>query len=426
VASRTGDILLVDLATGEVRERMIAGKNGAYAGAIMAVLISPDGSTLWTEGHEGDVLAWDLTGRRRLAAGRDLPVPLDSGRVVADGQVAQVFAWNAPGEPATVAVLDATTGEVLVDEFPAKADARPDGPSALAGGITPDGSTALIGWTPARTGTARLRAVAVASGEQRFETALPWWPNGLDASRSEAFVAGVGGVVRVDLASGRITAQRDLPAGAYARSVQATVEVSPDGRSVAVSRDHEVLVLDAGTLATIASWPLGDDEVAHAMAWLPDGSALAFGGEQARLYVRNVPDGRERFHPGSVSALITDLAVSPDGTLLAALSTDGGVVLVDAASGDPIGRPLRDPPVGNAGLVRFADDGRALEVSGNLKRAYRYPIDIDTLIARACRIAAREPTAGEWTSMHGAEPQRPTCGDLATATLPPVPDAEAT
>ena len=181
------------------------------------------------------------------------------------------------------------------------------------------------------------------------------------------------------------------------------MEVSPDGRTVAVSRDHEVLILDAGTLETIRSLPSGDDESTNAMAWLPDGSGLALGGDQGLISVP-VRDGSvlvepRRVFPGSVS----EITVSPDGSTIAVLGGAGAVlggagavVLIDIASGEPIGKPLKQGlDVGSHGLLQFSDDGDYLDVLGEYKRAYRYPIDTALLIARACRIAAREPTPAE-------------------------------
>lgn len=183
------------------------------------------------------------------------------------------------------------------------------------------------------------------------------------------------------------------------------------------------MVLEAGTLDTITSWPLGDYETAKAMAWLPDGSGVAFGGDQGRLSVRAIRGGQDLIEPRQVvPAWISEVAVSPDGRLIAVLGGDGTVVLIDNATGEPIGKPLKAGlDVGRYGFVQFTDDGKAFEVFSEFKRAYRYPIDTTLLIARACRIAARQPTPAEWTAMHGSDPQRPTCGALAAAAMPPPP-----
>jgi hypothetical protein len=104
------------------------------------------------------------------------------------------------------------------------------------------------------------------------------------------------------------------------------------------------------------------------------------------------------------------MAVNPDGSLLALLGGDGEVVLWDVATGQPIGEPLVAGRDIAWGWVRFTPDGAALEALYDTRRAYRFPIDTESLIARACLIAAREPSAAEWASMHGDRPQRPTCG----------------
>ena len=114
---------------------------------------------------------------------------------------------------------------------------------------------------------------------------------------------------------------------------------------------------------------------------------------------------------------VLDIAANPNGSLLALHGTDGEVVLWDVAAAEPVGEPLVPDP-GNAwGWVRFTPDGAALEALYDSQRAYTYPIDTETLVTRACRLAAREPTADEWASMHGDQPQEPLCGKRTEATL---------
>jgi hypothetical protein len=72
------------------------------------------------------------------------------------------------------------------------------------------------------------------------------------------------------------------------------------------------------------------------------------------------------------------------------------------------------------GWIRFGSDDRGefIEVQYETGLAVRYPIDTNTLIARACAIAGREPTPSEWSAMHGDTPQRATCGNDAADLLP--------
>jgi hypothetical protein len=84
-----------------------------------------------------------------------------------------------------------------------------------------------------------------------------------------------------------------------------------------------------------------------------------------------------------------------------------------------VGEPLVPARDAGWGWIWFGTDDRGefIEVQYESAQAVRYPIDTETLIARACAIAGREPTTAEWQAMHGDTPQRPTCGALSDDTL---------
>ena len=228
----------------------------------------------------------------------------------------------------------------------------------------------------------------MATGAIRHDVELPWWPNGIAATTdgTAALVAGVGGVVRIDLATGAVDARIDLPEVSWYTEVQATVAPSPDGRHVAVARGPRIEILDTGDLHQVQTWQAGQYDDVLALQWLDDGRALAFGGKLGRLEIRAFPDGQTLVAPRQVfPGFVLDIAVNPNGSLLALHGTDGEVVLWDVAAAEPVGEPLVPDP-GNAwGWVRFTPDGAALEALYDSKRAYTYPIDTETLVTRACR-----------------------------------------
>ncbi len=417
LGSMTGSVVVADPVTGEVRETFSGGHNGA----ILGVVVTPDGRTAWTAGRDGDLIAWDLSGQRRLAVGRDLPLAVTSGQVSADGRRAAVWAENPPGVPAQAGVMDLASGDLITGPFPRSGEPG-ELPSTPAAGITPDGANLLVGAVAGpEDPAARLQVVDVASGEVRHDTALPWWPNGIAASAdgTAAIVAGVDGVVRIDLSTGQVTATRDLPEVNWYTDGQSTVEPSPDGQHVAVARESQVVILDVVDLHEVAAWPAGDYEHVLAMKWLDGGRALAYGGRLGKLATRSFPDGTLIGEPRlAFPGFLLDITASPDGALLALMGSDGEVLLWDTAAQQPIGQPLvpaRDSS--GRGWVRFTPDGAALEVLYDSRRAYRYQIDTDALLTRACVLAAREPTPAEWASMHGDTPQQPTCGARGEADL---------
>jgi DNA-binding SARP family transcriptional activator/WD40 repeat protein len=106
---------------------------------------------------------------------------------------------------------------------------------------------------------------------------------------------------------------------------------------------------------------------------------------------------------------IGSLAISPDGTLVAAYQQyTSRLVLFDVATMRPIGNPF---PVGDLFFVpQFTPDGHHLVGNGALDTSVVWDLDPDDWQAAACRAAGRNLTHAEWAEFLGPdEPYRLTC-----------------
>jgi WD40 repeat protein len=121
---------------------------------------------------------------------------------------------------------------------------------------------------------------------------------------------------------------------------------SPDGKSLASGGyDGTVRVWDVATGKALAvparapapaNTPAADLPAVTALAFSPDGKALAVGCGDAQLLLFNAADGKFlRAVPGHTSA-VTGLAFHPSGTVLASASKDRTVRLWSVANGQPL------------------------------------------------------------------------------------------
>jgi WD40 repeat protein len=268
--------------------------------------------------------------------------------------------------------------------------------------------------------------IDVDTGRTVAERDLPWLPTGIAVSPdgTRALVSGQTGVELIETATGQPVAAREFPMNRRNwDDPPDPAAYSPDGTRIALQRHESVEVLDATTLESRTSWSTGPYDRPMALAWLDD-LTIAHAGVLGRLAVRDADTGELVGAPRQLSpGYVTSLALSPDGSLLAGLGADGEVHLLDAATRTPIGSPLQ-PTRLLWGWVRFTTDGSAVEVWYDDASRASYPIDSASLIARACAIASREPTAAEWAAMHGSDvQQRATCGTEADRTLLAAPEA---
>jgi hypothetical protein len=110
------------------------------------------------------------------------------------------------------------------------------------------------------------------------------------------------------------------------------------------------------------------------------------------------------------SSSLTNVAVSPDGSLVAGYHPfSAQLALFDAATLRAIGKPF---PVGDSWFrPQFTTGGRVLAGNGLSNGLTHWDVDPDSWQASACLAAGRNLTRTEWTEYFGDEPYRPTCPD---------------
>jgi WD40 repeat protein len=162
--------------------------------------------------------------------------------------------------------------------------------------------------------------------------------------------AGVHYLRRWDMVAGREL----LPPLFQSGCTIAAPAFSPDGRTLAVTvyeRGRPVLLFDLET-GTQQAW--NPPSEVTGLTWLPDGRTLAVTLTRT-VVLRDVQRGRERGRLKGHRQQITDMAVAPNGRLLATTSDDGTVRLWAADSGKCLA--VRDWEIGKVWAVAFAPDG---------------------------------------------------------------------
>jgi WD40 repeat protein len=365
-------------------------------------VFSPDGRTLYTAGFDGSVILWDLGGARRLGE------PFRYGSYFGGASTASavspsgsMFAVSPRRD--RVSLLNAQT------RTPVGPPLR--GPLGYVNGIafSPDGKLiaatgtqhAVI-WDTAQRTTIRVLPVAgPGPGGVSFS------PDGMTVAigRSDSIVAlydlrtgrqtnnlvGYGPIDDLDFSrDGRLLATATHGASAFIWNVadESIVSDLHDGvpsLSIRFSPADDKLVAVGITSSRVVFWKL-DPTHRFQGAW----AANRFGQPLTG-------------HNGFVDSL----DFSPNGSTLVTLSDDGKLRLWDVATRKLIGAPL---PVSNTGgTVHFFPDGkRVLGVFGS-GAGIVWSVDPADWAAKACGIAHRNLTRGEWTEFLGRRHYRDVC-----------------
>jgi WD40 repeat protein len=320
-----------------------AGDLTAAPGTVLALAVSPDGSTLAIGGENPSILLRDArTNRlRAILTARAEPVIClafsPDGKTLASGGFDRLIKLWDVATLSERATLLGHEGWVNALAF------APDGQTLASAGQ--DQSVRL--WE-----TADGRAIATLPGHVGPVRSVAFTPDGETLAS-----AGADRVVRLwDVAS-------RTPTGAFSghRGTIRALAYSPDGKTLAsASEDHAVKLWDTAAGKARATLPGHTDQI-NALAFSPRGSGLATAGYDSAIRLWDVAGHAEpldvlRGHAEGITAL----AFNPSTGALASAGFDKTVKLwTPAARFGVLKRSIR-PATGRAANAVFAPDGKTL------------------------------------------------------------------
>ena len=283
------------------------------SGAVWAVGLSPNGSTLVVGSENGRVSLWTVADGRvqfDLHADADGEAPAHRGTVWAAEFTADGSKIMTAGDDGYVRVWDAETGK------PTKA--LPVGVPVRAAAVSPDGSYVVVG---DRLGQVKVWDLhqdrpILTHEHKRTVNAVAFSPDGLTVASAGAD----GTVILWEIPANR---QRFRLTG-HTGPVY-SVAFAPDGdRLVTASWDQTAVVWDLTTGTQVKQFTAHEDG-AWAVAYAPCGKIIATGGQDGQTMLWDPETGAVLQTFGRQKGTIHAVRFSKDGHSLAAGGQDGNV-----------------------------------------------------------------------------------------------------
>ncbi len=170
------------------------------------------------------------------------------------------------------------------------------------------------------------------------------------------------------------------------------------GGAVALEETESMAIrIDTSTGQVIERARHNDDEAGHlvtSIALSPDGSTLATGGSDRRIFLFDTADvSVERAELATHLEEVSDIVFFDDEVMFAG-DRDGGILMWDVDAERPVGE-LTGPTDGIYSLA-LSPDGTSLVAGGEDDRVWIWDLQVDSWIANACDLAGRNLTESEW------------------------------
>ncbi|KGN38369.1 nSTAND1 domain-containing NTPase, partial [Knoellia aerolata] len=391
---------------------LLEGHKGSVLGAVFA---GPDEDLLWTAGRDGTAVGFDLSGTRTIIADDSIEARVYTGEAPVTGDVG-VSVHFYDDKPNTAELVDLTSG-AKVGDLPVP-DAEECGCQVTTVAMVPDGRTALVSamWFTEDFDLVEDKGALylwdVASRRQVGVVSLPEPGFSLDVSSdgTRAVANGVHGVMSVDLRSDRVTGHlRDLDPEPMRGDQVPQIALSPDDRTAAVARVDALVLVDVATMREVRRLEGLNTakQLVGAVTWSKDGKTVIAGDFAG--WVRFLrADTLEPAAPKRLIAagFVIGATVSPDGSVLATLGTDGDLTLWDTGTWRPYGKPVVDEQAW--GFIHFPD-AQHVQVLYDSSRRVRLSVDREAWVAAACSAANRNLTVDEAAIVLPGRPVPTTC-----------------